>query len=73
MNKNKLTIYVKDEKQQEELKKNHPNVNADWIDLQGQTQGMDNILPMVCTTDSKGEEICEAGEHYIDEFSKRKK
>ena len=69
----KLIVYVKDENQQKELMDKHPDVDAEWIDLRGQTQGMDNLLPMVCTTDRKGEEVCEVGEHFIDEFSKRKK
>jgi len=67
-----LIIYVKDANQQKELMKNHPGVDADWIDLAGQTKGMEDLLPMVCATNNKGEEVCEVGENYIEQFSKRR-
>jgi len=66
----KLIIYVKDENQQKELIRKHPGIDADWIDLGGQTEGMENMLPMVCTKDSKGEEVC-GGEEFITQLKRK--
>lgn len=61
---NKLTIYVKDGKQRDELKQRHPDVDADFINMEQQTE-LHEMMPMVCI-EKNGQERCEIGEEFID-------
>jgi hypothetical protein len=61
---NKLTIYVKDAKQRDELQERHPDIDADFINMSQQTE-LHDMMPMVCINE-KGKERCEIGEDFIE-------
>jgi hypothetical protein len=64
-----MIVYVKDPNQRDELKRKYPDVDADFVNMQGATDDMDGMLPMVCINDN-GKERCETGEHFIRELAK---
>ena len=65
-----LIVYVKNPTQRENLKRKYPNIDASFINMKGATEGLDEMLPLVCMT-KDGEERCEAGEQYIEDFAKK--
>ena len=72
MGKDNITIYVKDDNQLQKLREKYPDVDAEYINMEGQ-KDVQGLLPMVCFKDGQtGEEACETGENYIQQFTKRK-
>jgi hypothetical protein len=69
MGKNNITVYVKDENQLQALREKYSDVDADYVNMEGQ-KDVAGLLPMVCFTE-KGEETCDTGEAYLKKFSKR--
>lgn len=64
-----MKIYYGTEKQRDELKQNHPNVKAEWINMQGAEKEVTEMLPVVCVKQN-GKERCESGEEFIEELNK---
>lgn len=56
-------VYVKDDAQKKEFKKQYPNARAEVIKMED-PKGMEDLLPMVCIT-KDNKERCESGEKGI--------
>lgn len=65
---NKLIIYVKDEKQERNIRQKHPDLDAEFLSMGNQTE-LHDMMPMVCI-DKDGQERCEIGEDYIERFKR---
>jgi hypothetical protein len=60
-----LVVFVNSGRQKNELEKKYPNVKAEFININGET----DTEPVVCVT-RNGKDRCEKGEEYIDILSK---
>jgi hypothetical protein len=64
MSEDGLRIYVKNKKQENDFRKNHPDAKPEFIPMAPGDNSLDEILPMVCVT-KDGKERCESDEAKI--------
>ena len=63
-----MKIYYGTEEQKRQLEEKHPNLKAEWVNMQGAAKDVIDMLPVVCVN-RKGRETCKSGEQYIEELN----